>query len=115
MPSAESLVVVKGTLDILVLRAPSWAPMHGFEITAWLEARSGGRLEVDDSALYQALYRMEQRGLVHAEWGVTENNRRARYYRATAAGRAHLRAETARWLDYAATVTDILTAATRSA
>ena len=111
----DQLALVKGTLDVLVLRALSWAPMHGFEITAWLEARSGGRLEVDDSALYQALYRMEQRGLVHAEWGVTENNRRARYYRATAAGRAHLRAETARWLDYAETVTDILTATPKTA
>ena len=115
MPPADPLTVVKGTLDVLVLRALSWAPMHGFEITVWLEARSGGRLEVDDSALYQALYRMEQRGLVQAEWGVTENNRRARYYRATAAGRAHLRAETARWLEYAETVTDILTVTPRSA
>jgi transcriptional regulator len=115
MAPAESLTVVKGTLDVLVLRALSWAPMHGFEITAWLEARSGGRLEVDDSALYQALYRMEQRRLVQAEWGVTENNRRARYYRATAAGRSHLRAETARWLEYAETVTDILTVTPRSA
>ena len=115
MPPAESLTVVKGTLDVLVLKALSWAPMHGFEITAWLEARSGGRLEVDDSALYQALYRMEQRGLVQAEWGVTENNRRARYYRATPAGRAHLRAETARWLEYAETVTGILAVTPKSA
>jgi PadR family transcriptional regulator, regulatory protein PadR len=115
MPPAESLTVVKGTLDVLVLRALTWAPMHGFEITAWLEARSGGRLEVDDSALYQALYRMEQRGLVEAEWGVTENNRRARYYRVTSAGRAHLRAETERWLDYSQTVTGILTVSPKSA
>jgi transcriptional regulator len=106
---AESLTVMKGTLDVLVLKALAWAPMHGFEITAWLEARSGGRLEVDDSALYQALYRMEQRALIGAEWGVTENNRRARYYRVTPAGRAHLRAETERWLEYAETVTEILT------
>jgi PadR family transcriptional regulator, regulatory protein PadR len=115
MPPAESLTVVKGTLDVLVLKALSWAPMHGFEITAWLETRSGGRLEVDDSALYQALYRMEQRGLIDAEWGVTENNRRARYYRLSAAGRAHLRAETERWLQYAETVTGILTVSPRSA
>jgi len=115
VPPADSLTVVKGTLDVLVLKALSWAPMHGFEITAWLEARSGGRLEVDDSALYQALYRMEERRLVDAEWGVTENNRRARYYRLTAAGRAHLRAETARWLEYSATVTGILTVASKSA
>ena len=111
----QQLALVKGTLDALVLKALSWTPMHGFEITAWLEARSGGRLEIDDSALYQALYRMEQRGLVTAEWGVTENNRRARYYRVTAAGRAHLRAETARWLEYSETVTGILTVAPKSA
>jgi PadR family transcriptional regulator PadR len=114
MPPAESLTVVKGTLDVLVLKALAWAPMHGFEITSWLEARSAGRLEVDDSALYQALYRMEQRGLIDAEWGVTENNRRARYYRVTAAGRAHLRAETERWLQYAETVTGILTVAAKA-
>jgi PadR family transcriptional regulator PadR len=115
MPSADSLTVVKGTLDVLVLKALSWAPMHGFEITAWLEGRSGGRLEVDDSALYQALYRMEQRGLIDAEWGVTENNRRARYYRLSAAGRAHLRAETERWFQYAETVTGILRVSPKSA
>jgi PadR family transcriptional regulator, regulatory protein PadR len=115
MASAESLTVVKGTLDVLVLKALSWAPMHGFEITAWLETCSGGRLDVDDSALYQALYRMEQRGLVEAEWGITENNRRARYYRVSAAGRAHLRAETERWLQYAETVTGILTVSPKSA
>jgi PadR family transcriptional regulator PadR len=111
----DSLSVVKGTLDVLVLKALSWAPMHGFEITEWLETRSGGRLEIDDSALYQALYRMEQRGLIDAEWGVTENNRRARYYRMTAAGRAHLRAETQRWLQYSETVTEILTVAAKPA
>jgi PadR family transcriptional regulator PadR len=115
MPPTDSLALVKGTLDVLVLKALSWAPMHGFEITEWLEARSGGRLEVDDSALYQALYRMEQRGLIDAQWGVTENNRRARYYRVTTAGRAHLRAETERWLEYAATVSGILTVSAKSA
>lgn len=78
---SDSLQLVRGTLDALVLRALSWAPMHGFEITSWLEERSGGDLEVNDSALYQALYRMEERRLVKAEWGVTENNRRARYYK----------------------------------
>ena len=83
--------------------------MHGFEITAWLEQRSRGTLALDDSALYQALYRLEGRGLIGAEWGVTENNRRARYYRIGTAGRAHLRRETATWVRYAETVTGILT------
>lgn len=105
----DALPLVKGTLDVLVLRALSWGAMHGFEITCWLEERSGGTLGVDDSALYQALSRMEARGLVAAEWGVTGNNRRARYYHVTRAGAAQLRRETSRWVRYAETVTAILT------
>ncbi|MEO8563417.1 MAG: PadR family transcriptional regulator [bacterium] len=103
------LAVVKGTLDVLVLKALMWGPMHGFEVAAWLEARSGGALALDDSGLYQALYRLEGRRLIAAEWGVTENNRRARYYRVSKTGRAHLGSETATWVRYAATVTGILT------
>ncbi|HEX8723823.1 MAG TPA: PadR family transcriptional regulator [Gemmatimonadaceae bacterium] len=110
MAGGDALPVVKGTLDVLVLKALSWTPMHGFEIVTWLEARSGGGLGVDDSALYQALYRMEERGLVAADWGVTDNNRRARYYRVTARGRRYLAAETARWTRYAELVTGILAA-----
>ena len=108
---ADSLALLKGTLDVLVLKALSWTPMHGFEITRWVEGRSGGALDVRDSALYQALHRLEERGLVGADWGVTENNQRARYYRLTKAGRAHLAAETAQWVRYSATVTRILTSA----
>jgi transcriptional regulator len=102
--------VLKGTLDVLALKALSWQPMHGFEMTRWLEQRSGRRLALEDAALYQALYRMEKRGLVEAEWGKTDEGRRARYYRLTRAGRQHLTAETAHWLRYAETVTDLLTA-----
>ena len=107
---ADTMPLVKGTLDVLVLKALTWGPRHGFEITTWLEDRSGGRLDIDDSALYQALHRLEERGLVGAEWGTTDNNRRARYYRLTTAGRTHLRAETSRWTRYAATVGSILSA-----
>jgi PadR family transcriptional regulator PadR len=110
---ADTLPLVKGSLDALILKALVWTPMHGFEITSWLEARSGGTLDVQDSALYQALHRLEERGLVVAEWGITENNQRARYYRVTAPGRAHLATETARWVRYAETVTGILTASER--
>jgi PadR family transcriptional regulator PadR len=106
---ADRLTVVKGTLDVLVLKALAWGPMHGFEVASWLEARSGGVLTLDDSGLYQALYRLEGRALISAEWGVTENNRRARYYRVTRAGRAYLAKETANWVRYAETVTAILT------
>jgi PadR family transcriptional regulator PadR len=111
----DALALVKGTLDVLVLKTLTWAPMHGFEITTWLEERSGRTLDINDSALYQALYRMEERGLVKAEWGVTENNRRARYYRITPAGSAHLEAETAQFLRYAETVGGILGAAPHTA
>jgi PadR family transcriptional regulator, regulatory protein PadR len=107
---ADQTPLVRGTLDVLVLKALSWAPMHGFEITTWLEDRSGGALAVEDSALYQALHRMEERGLITAQWGVTANNRRARYYELTDAGRTYLRAETTKWVRYAETVTGILTA-----
>ena len=102
------LAVIKGTLDVLVLKALTWQPMHGFEITAWLENQSGRRLALEDAALYQALYRMEKRRLVKAAWGVTEGNRRARYYRITAAGRAELAAQTEQWVRYAQTMNDIL-------
>jgi transcriptional regulator len=112
---ADTLPLVKGTLDVLVLKALSWTPMHGFEITSWLESRSAGALGVQDSALYQALHRLEARGLATAEWGVTPNNQRARYYRLTDAGRAHLAAETAQWVRYAETVTGILTGAPSAA
>jgi PadR family transcriptional regulator, regulatory protein PadR len=105
----DALPLVKGTLDVLVLKALAWTPMHGFEITAWLEERSGGALGVQDSALYQALHRLEERGLATADWGVTANNQRARYYKLTRAGRAHLAAETEQWVRYADTVTGILT------
>ena len=111
---ADAMPVVKGTLDALVLKALSWGPMHGFEVTTWLEERSGGSLDVEDSALYQAFYRLEERALVTAEWGVTGNNRRARYYRITSAGRSHLRSQTSMWLRYAATVSDILSAPARA-
>ena len=106
----SKLPVLKGTLDLLVLRALSWTPMHGFEIVSWLERAANGSLDIEDSALYQAVYRLEEKGLLQAEWGVTENNRRARYYKLTAPGRAHRRAETKNWVQYAGTGTEILTA-----
>jgi transcriptional regulator len=104
--------ILKGTLDVLVLKTLSWGPMHAFEIVSWLEARSDGRLSVEDAALMQALHRMEERGLLAADWGTTEKGRRARYYRLTAAGRAHLKAETMRLTDYADALTTVLAART---
>ena len=97
----DVMPVLKGNLDMLVLKALSWGEMHGFEILDWLEQRSGGRLDVDDSAVYQALHRLEERDLVRAEWGVSDRNRRVRFYRLTTTGRAHLRTEVSRWTEYA--------------
>ena len=104
------MTLLKGTLDVLVLKALSWGPMHGFEITSWLEERSGGRIDVVDAALIQAFHRMEERGLLEAEWGVTKNGRRARYYRLTAAGRAQLKVESAAMIDHVDALRVILTA-----
>lgn len=101
--------VTKGTLDVIVLRALAWGPMHGFEIVEWIGRSTSQSLDLTDAAVYQALYRMERRGLLRADWGTTENNRRARYYKLTAAGSAHLRDETRRWVSYADTVTGLLT------
>lgn len=110
----QRFAIVKGTLDVLVLKALSWGPMHSFEIATWLADRAAGAVEIDDSALYQALYRMEARGLVSADWGTTDNHRRARYYRHTRAGRAALNAQTSQLLGYAKVLTAILSAAPRT-
>ena len=94
---ADTLPIVKGSLDILILKTLTWGPMHGFEITRWIEDRSGQLFAVDDSALYQSLHRMEERGWIASEWGVSENNRRAKFYRLTKAGRKRLEGERANW------------------
>lgn len=106
------MALLKGTLDVLVLKALSWGPMHAFEITSWLEQRSGGRVNVVDAALIQALHRMEERELITAQWALTEKGRRARYYRLTTAGRAKLKAESAALVDHVKALTTILTART---
>ena len=108
--ATDPLPVLKGTLDVLVLKALTWQPMHGFEITAWLENESGHRLALEDAALYQALYRLEKRGLVNAAWGVTDANRRARYYKITTAGRKEVTAQISQWVRYSTAMNDILLA-----
>jgi transcriptional regulator len=107
--------LLKGTLAVLILKALAWAPMHGFEISAWIEEHSGAAFDVDAPGIYQSLYRMEAQGLVDAEWGISEKQRRARYYKLTARGRTQLRQETETWRRYAAGVTAILDAAPRKA
>ncbi|MDB4915854.1 MAG: transcriptional regulator, PadR-family [Gemmatimonadetes bacterium] len=106
------MALLKGTLDVLVLKALSWGPMHGFEIARWLEERSSGHLVIGDAALLQALHRMEERQLVAADWGITKNERRARYYQMTATGRAHLRTESRALADHVKALTSVLSART---
>jgi len=104
------VALIRGTLDVLVLKTLSWTPMHAFEIIAWLGEQSGGQLDVDGPALIQALHRMEEKELVAGEWGTTKNGRRARYYRMTPAGRAHLRTESAKLAKDTDTLMTILSA-----
>jgi PadR family transcriptional regulator, regulatory protein PadR len=109
------LDLLQGTLDLLVLRTLTWGPMHGYGITQWIRQRTDETLLVQDAALYQALRRMEQRGWVEAEWGISENNRRARYYRLTAEGRQQLQQEASAWRRYAEAMARVLDPAPREA
>jgi PadR family transcriptional regulator PadR len=103
-----SIDILQGTLDMLVLKAVSLTPMHGYNVLAWLRQRTDGELLLEDAALYPALHRLEARGLIDSEWGVSENNRRAKYYRLTTAGRRSLRAERDSWTRYVALVAKIM-------
>ena len=100
--------MLQGTVDILILRALALEPMHGYAISRWLDARSEGVLTVDGAALYQALHRLSHRKWVSSEWGLSENNRRAKFYSITPRGRARLRAESAMWVSYAEAVFKVL-------
>ena len=100
--------LLHGTLDLLVLKALSTTPMHGFGLSKWIEQSAANELEVVDSALYKALHRLEDGGAIAAEWGLSDNNRRAKYYSLTARGRQRLRAETATWQRYVLAVSNVL-------
>lgn len=104
----EPLDLLQGTLDVLILRALAGEAMHGYAISRWIRDRTEEVLQVRDAALYQALRRLERKGWVEAEWGLSENNRRARYYSLTLEGRRQLRVEIATWRRYAAAVFRII-------
>ena len=107
MPSPP-LPLVHGTLDLLVLRTLADASMHGYGIATLVRERTGGALAIEDAALYQALHRLDRQGLVEADWRSSDNNRRARYYTLTPAGRKRLREEAVRWRRYSRAVEAIL-------
>ena len=109
--ASQEVEVLQGTLDLLVLKALSWEPMHGYNILDWLRRATQSELRIEDAALYPALHRMEARGLIASEWGLSENNRRAKYYQLTAAGKRELRAETTSWRRYVGLMARVLDAA----
>jgi len=88
---------LRGTLDLLVLKTLSWGPSHGYAIARWIEQCTNDAFAVEEGSLYPALYRLEEQGLITADWGVTDKNRRARFYRLTAAGRRQFEAESRQW------------------
>jgi len=109
MGSTE-LDLVRGTFDLLVLKALSWGPMHGLGVLRWIEQASRAQLQVTEGALYPALHRLEQRGWLDAEWGVTERKREAKFYRLTPDGRRALTAELSKWTRYTEAVGLVLAA-----
>ena len=102
--------LVRGTLDVLILKAVSWGPRHGYAVAEWIRVVTDDQLLVEEGPLYTALHRLERRGLLAAEWGYSDNNRKARYYQLSRAGRSYLRAEVSGWERYVQAVTKALTA-----
>ena len=107
--------LIQGTLNVLILKTLSWGPMNGYAIAQWVREATEGDIDLEEGALYPALHRMEHRGWLTAEWGVSENNRRAKYYRLTPLGRRALRARTDSWERLVSAVGKVLDAQTRTA
>ena len=93
--------LLQGTLDVLILKALSWGPLHGYAVVRWIERTTEDVLRIEEGALYPALHRMERRGWIEAEWGMSEKNRKAKFYRLTDQGRRALNAESETWQRYA--------------
>jgi len=105
---ADSTELLHGTLDTLVLKTLSWGPRHGYAIARWIEEITDDALRIEEGSLYPALYRLERRGLIEAEWGISDNNRKVKFYQLTAAGRERLAMETAQWKKFTAAVSKVL-------
>jgi PadR family transcriptional regulator PadR len=106
--AGTNIELMQGTLDLLVLRTLTWGPMHGYAVARQIKQRSRDVILVEEGALYPALHRMERRGWIRAEWGLSENNRRAKFYELTAAGREQLRRELVTWARYTEAVARVL-------
>ena len=105
----DTLELLQGTLDLLVLKTLGWGPAHGYGVARWIQQITGDVLRIEEGSLYPALHRLEKRGWIASEWGLSENNRRAKYYRLTARGRHQLRAEAATWKVFVDAVGKVLT------
>ena len=110
MAQTDDLELIRGTLDLILLKTLSWGPMHGLGVLRWTEEVTRNRLQIEEGALYPALHRMEAKGWLESEWGLTEKNRKAKYYRLTAQGRRQLAAELSRWSRYTEAVGLVLAA-----
>lgn len=108
--STSELDLLRGTFDLILLRTLTWGPMHGLGILRWIESTTEQGLQIEEGSLYPALHRLEQKKWLAAEWGITENNRRAKYYRLTASGRRQLATELTRWARYTSVVALIIAA-----
>ena len=106
---------LKGTMDLMVLKTLSWGPAHGYGIARWIEHCTDDVLQVEEGSLYPALYKLEEQGLIDSDWGITENNRRAKFYRLTAAGKKQLRASHEYWARFARAVTQVLEVSPKTA
>ena len=100
--------LIQGTVDLLILGALTRGPLHGYAVSAWINERTSGELGLDDAALYQALHRLEHRALIESEWGLSDNNRRAKFYEITRAGRRRLAKDSSAWQRYARAVFAVL-------
>ena len=106
--ATEPVDLLQGTLDLIVLKALSWRPMHGFGLARWIQLTTDDVLQVEEGSLYPALYRMENRGWIKANWALTENGRRAKYYKLTATGRRQLAVESKSWDQVSAAMAKIM-------
>lgn len=100
-----------GSLELIILKSLNWGPMHGYAIGRWIRMSTSEELAVQEGALYPALHRLERKGFLEEEWGLTDTNREAKFYKLTATGRKHLKAEIARWQNYSRLMNAALTAA----
>ena len=107
--------IPQGTLDLLVLKTLSWGPAHGYTVARWIQQLTDDVLQVGEGSLYPALHRLEEQGWVESEWRRSENNRKAKFYRLTTAGRAQLRAESATWSRFATAIAKVLQASEQPA